>query len=113
MTASTATGPRAPSIASAVARFMLGSLAAIAVVVVGGFFALRSVATHEAVRNTKSQAQTLGRLVQAAGLSDGVLRRDPRALRRLDDVVQGHVLRDYVIREELSWRHGRLLSRDG
>jgi hypothetical protein len=40
-------------------------------------------------------AQTLGRLVQAAGLSDGVLRRDPRALRLLDDVVQGQVLSDW------------------
>ena len=91
---------------------MLGSLAAIAVVVVGGFFALRSVATHEAVRNTKSQAQTLGRLVQAAGLSDGVLRRDPRALRRLDDVVQGQVLSDSVIRVKLWGRDGRILYSD-
>ena len=55
---------------------MLGSLAAIAVVVVGGFLALRSVATHEAERDTKSQVQTLGQLVQSAGLSDGVLRGD-------------------------------------
>jgi signal transduction histidine kinase len=112
MTASTAIGPGSPSIASAVARFMLGSLAAIAVVVVGGFFALRSVATNEAVRNTKSQAQTLGRLVQAAGLSDGVLRRDPRALRRLDDVVQGQVLSDSVIRVKLWGRDGRILYSD-
>src|SRR3954447_20316995 len=98
MTAPTATGPRAPSTASAVARFMLGSLAAIAVVVVGGVFALRNVATHEAERDTKSQVQTLSRLVQSAGLSDGVLRGNPRALRKLDDVVQGQVLNDSVIR---------------
>ena len=32
----------APRVGSAVARFMLGSLAAIAVIVIGGFFALRS-----------------------------------------------------------------------
>jgi two-component system NarL family sensor kinase len=101
-----------PSTAAAVARFMLGSLAAIAVVVVGGFFALRTVATHEAERNTRSRVQTLGRLVQSAGLSDGVLRGDPRALRRLDDVVQGQVLDDSVIRTKVWTRDGRILYSD-
>jgi signal transduction histidine kinase len=91
---------------------MLGSLAAIAVVVVGGFLALRSVATHEAERDTKSQVQTLGRLVQSAGLSDGVLRGDPRALRKLDDVVQGQVLNDSVIRVKVWTRDGRILYSD-
>ena len=92
MTAPTATGPRAPSTASAVARFMLGSLAAIAVVVVGGFFALRNVATHEAERDTRvAGPDARAGSSQSAGLSDGVLRGDPRALRTLDDVVQGQV----------------------
>ena len=40
--------PPPPTIGSALARFLLGSLAAIAVVVVGGFFALRSITIDEA-----------------------------------------------------------------
>jgi len=91
---------------------MLGSLAAIAVVVVGGFLALRTVARHEAERDTRAQVQTLGRLVQSAGLSDGVLRGDPHALRKLDDVVQGQVLNDSVIRVKLWTRGGRILYSD-
>ena len=44
----------------AVARFMLGSLAAIAVVVVGGYFALRQVALDEAERDTRERVQADG-----------------------------------------------------
>ena len=91
---------------------MLGSLAAIAVVVVGGFLALRTVATHEAERDTRSKVQTLGRLVQAAALSDGVLRGDRRALQRLDDVVAAQVLDDSVVRVKLWTRDGRILYSD-
>ena len=91
---------------------MLGSLAAIAVVVVGGFFALRSVATTEAERDTREQVQVLGRLVQAAGLGDGVLRGNRRALQRLDDVVTGQVLSKSVIRVKVWTRDGRILYSD-
>jgi signal transduction histidine kinase len=91
---------------------MLGSLAAIAVVVVGGFFALRSVATTEAERQTRDQVQVLGRLVQTAGLSDGVLRGDRKALQRLDDVVTGQILSQSVIRVKVWTRGGRILYSD-
>ena len=56
----------ATRIASAVARFMLGSLAAIAVIVVGGFFALRSITIHEAERDTRERVRLEGRLVETA-----------------------------------------------
>lgn len=101
-----------PSIAKAVARFLLGSLAAIGVVVVGAFFVLRSVALGEAKRDTREQVQLEGRLVEAAGLQDGILRDDPRALTRLDDLVQGRVLRGSVVRVKLWTRDGRILYSD-
>jgi hypothetical protein len=66
-----------PRIGTAVARFMLGSLLAIAVVVGGGFLALRSVAVKEAVRDTRERVEAEGRLVQA-----GRHRRRPAAPRR-------------------------------
>jgi hypothetical protein len=81
-----------PSAASAVARFMLASLAAIAVVVVGGFFALRSVTVREAERDTRDRVVLQGALVESAGLRDGILTGDARALARLDDLVQGRLL---------------------
>lgn len=103
---------RPPGSASAVLRFMLGSLAALAVVVVGGFFALRSVTVDEATRGTKERVAVEGRLVQVAGLSDGLLRSDPAALAKLDEVVQGQVLGGSIVRVKLWTRDGRILYSD-
>src|SRR3954468_8019189 len=103
---------RPPSTTAAVARFVAGTLVAIAVVVVGGFFALKSVTTREAERNTRDQVQTQGRLVEASGLTDGVLRGDRRALERLDDVVLGQVLSPSIVRVKIWSQDGRVLYSD-
>ena len=103
---------RPPGTASAVLRFVLGSLAAIAVVVVGGFLALRSVTVDEATRDTKERVAAEGRLVQVAGLSDGLLRGTPASLARLDDVVQGQVLGGSIVRVKVWTRSGRILYSD-
>ena len=105
--------PDAPPRASAaVARFMLGSLAAIAVVVVGGFFALRSVTIREAERDTRGRVELQGAVVESAGLSDGILRRDPAAIAKLDDVVAARLLSPSVVRVKLWSRDGRILYSD-
>jgi two-component system NarL family sensor kinase len=108
----TASPPTPPSPARAVARFMAGSLAAIAVVVIGGFFALRAVTVREAERDTRSQVQLQARLVESAGLSDGVLRGDAEAVARLDDLVQAQVLGDGVVRVKVWTRDGRIVYSD-
>jgi signal transduction histidine kinase len=100
------------SVGAAVVRFLLGSLAAIAVVVVGGFFALRSVTIREAERDTRQRVQLQGALVAAAGLEDGVLHDDPAARSRLDDLVDAHLLSDAVVRVKLWSRDGRILWSD-
>ncbi len=94
---------------SAVVRFILGSLAAIAVVVVGGFLALRHVTIREAERDTRERVELQGALVEASGLGDGVLRSDPRALERLDDVVAARILSPTVVRVKLWSRDGTVL----
>jgi two-component system, NarL family, sensor kinase len=101
-----------PRIGAAIARFMLGSLAAIVVIVVGGFFALRQVAIDEAERDTRERVEAAGRVVEAAGLTDGVVRGDPRALRRLDDLVLGQVLTGSIVRVKLWSRDGTILYSD-
>jgi two-component system NarL family sensor kinase len=101
-----------PSAAAAVARFMLGSLVAIAVVVVGGFFALRSVTVDEAERDTRERVELQGALVESAGLDDGLLRGDADAIARLDDVVVGRLLSPSVVRVKLWSRDGRILYSD-
>src|SRR3954453_6470951 len=84
-------GPAPPRIGSAVARFVLGSLVAGIVVVVGGYIALRDVATEQAEDTTAQVVEINGRLVQTA-LEDGILKRDPKAIRKLDDFVVSQVL---------------------
>src|ERR1700754_1557769 len=101
-----------PSATSAVVRFLLGSLAAIAVVVVGGFFALRHVAVREAERDTRARVGLQGALGEAAGRSDGILPSSPAALAKLDDLVQARLLSPSVVRVKLWSRDGRILYSD-
>jgi len=91
---------------------MLASLAAIAVIVVGGFFALREVTIDEAEGDTRDRVRAEARLVEAAGLSDGVLHRDPEALARLDDLVLGQVITGSVVRVKIWTRDGTILYSD-
>ena len=97
---------------SAVVRFLLGSLAAIAVVVVGGFFALRHVAVREAERDSRARVELQGALVESAGLSDGILTSQPAALAQLDDLVSARLLSPTVVRVKLWSRDGRILYSD-
>ncbi len=96
----------------AVARFLAGSLAAIAVVVIGGFFALRAVTVDDAERQTRDEVQLRARLVETAALSDALLVGNADALARLDDVVQAQILNDSVVRVKLWTRDGRIVYSD-
>ena len=105
-----AAGP--PRVDAAVARFMLGSLAAVAVIVIGGFLALRNVALEEAEGDTRDRVRAEGQLVEAAGLQDGILRGDPEAIRHLDDLVQGQIIDDSIVRVKLWTKDGRIIYSD-
>ena len=94
------------------ARFVVGSLIAVAVVVVGGYFALRSIAVEQAEKETREQVQLQGALVEAAGLSDGVLSGQAAALARLEALVLGRVLDNSLMRVKIWSRDGRILYSD-
>ena len=104
--------PRPPSTGAAVARFVVGSLIAVAVVAIGGYFALRSITIEEAEKNTRERVQLEGALVEAAGLGDGVLSGHPAALARLEALVLGQVLDDSLMRVKIWSRDGRILYSD-
>jgi two-component system, NarL family, sensor kinase len=80
-----------PAIGSAVARFVAGSLVAVLVVVIGGYFALNRITIQDAERGTRQLVQIDGRLVQNS-LRNGILKRDPAAIARVDDAVVSQVL---------------------
>jgi signal transduction histidine kinase len=82
------------------------------VVVLGLFFALRSVTIKDAERDTRERVQLDGRLVETA-LADGVLKGDPEALAELDDLVAGQVMSDdSIVRVKLWSRDGKILYSD-
>ncbi len=91
---------------------MLGSLVAIAVVVVGGFFSLRGVTIDQAESDTRDRVQILGALVEVGGLSGGLIRGDEKARKVIDDLVNGRILDDSVIRVKIWTRQGRILYSD-
>jgi signal transduction histidine kinase len=81
------------------------------VIVIGGYFALRGVTIREAERDTRERVQIEGRLVETA-LTNGVLTGDPAALQRVDDLVQGQILGESVVRVKLWMPDGTILYSD-
>jgi len=105
-------GPDPPSVRSAVARFVIGSLVAVSVVVVGGYFALRSITIDDAERATSQLVQIDGRLVQGA-LSDGLLKRDPQAIAKVDDTVVSQVLPELPSKDVPPIKRVKIWAKDG
>jgi signal transduction histidine kinase len=91
---------------------MVGSVLSLAVIVVGGYFALRNVAGDEAKGDTRDRVRAEGRLVEAAGLDDGILTGDRAAIRRLDDLVLGQIIGGSIVRVKLWSKSGRILYSD-
>ena len=104
-------GSRAPTARSVLLRFALGSAAAIAVAVVGGYFALRSVAIDEAKRATRTKVQEAAQLVESS-LDDGLASGEPSAREAIDDVVLARVLNDSIVRVKIWSADGRVLYSD-
>ena len=102
------TGPTAGSV---IVRFAAGTLVAIAVAVVGGYFVLRSVAIDEAKRQTRTRAQEAAQLVEAT-VSDGLLTGRRSAVTRVDDVVVGRILSNSIVRVKIWSPGGRVLYSD-
>jgi two-component system, NarL family, sensor kinase len=91
---------------------MVGSALSLAVIVVGGYFALRNVAADEAKGDTRERVRAEGRLVEAAGLDDGILHGDRAAIRRLDDLALGQIIGGSIVRVKLWSKSGRILYSD-
>ncbi len=92
-------------------RFVLGSAVAIAVAVIGGYFALRSVAIDEAKRETRTKVLEAGQLVEAT-LGDGLLTGKPAARESVDNVVLARVLSNSIVRVKIWSDDGVVLYSD-
>jgi two-component system NarL family sensor kinase len=100
-----------PTPRSVIVRFAAGTLVALTVALVGGYFVLRSVAIDEAKRQTRTRAQESANLVEAI-VSDGLLKGQTDAINNVDDVVVGRILSDSIVRVKIWSPGGRVLYSD-
>ena len=106
-----APGP-APSVAGAVAQFVLAGLVVVVVVGVVGLFVLRALGHREAIRNARQLAALAGQGIIEPTLNRRVLAGDPQALARLDRVVQERILDEGVVRVKIWSSDGRIVYSD-
>ena len=104
--------PRAPSVAGAVARFVLTGFLALSVFLVGSLLVVRSLGESEALRDARQFALLSGQGIVEPELSSAVLRADPAALRRIDRVVQERVLGERVVRVKIWTAGGSIVYSD-
>lgn len=100
-----------PATRSVIVRFAIGTLVAIAVAVVGGYFVLRSVAIDQAKGQTRVRVQDEANLVETE-VRDGLLRGRAKAVRAVDDAVVGRVLSNSIVRVKIWSPAGRVLYSD-
>ena len=100
-----------PTPRSVIFRFAAGTLVALVVAVVGGYFVLRSVAIGEAKRQTRTRVQEEARLVEGT-VGDGLLAGRPEAVRAVDDVVVSRILSGSIVRVKIWSADGRVLYSD-
>ncbi len=109
---STAAPEKVPTVRSAVVRFLVGSAIGLVVVALAGFSALRAVALEEARRDTAERVNTIGKLVEGAGLVQGLIDGDPIVTARLNRIVPRSIVRGDVVRVKI-WRDdGTILYSD-
>ena len=99
-------------VAGPVARFMLGSLVAIAVIVVGGFFALRKVAIEEAERDTRERVQARRGSSSRPACATASCAATPRRSGGSTTSSLGKILGGSVVRVKLWTRDGTILYSD-
>jgi len=100
------------SITREVTKFVLASLAASLVFVAASLPLLRHLGRTEAIRDARTTARLAAAGIAEPNLEDGLLRGDPRALARMDRVVQERILSSQIVRVKIWSRDGRIVYSD-
>ncbi len=95
-----------------VAKSAILSVAAITAVSVGGFWAARSAAAQEAVRQAEAATELLAAATISPVLDEGLLRGKSRSIDRLDQAVQSTVLSDRILTVRVWSESGEILYSD-
>jgi two-component system, NarL family, sensor kinase len=101
-----------PSVLRAVSVFALTGLAAVCFLSLLAVAVLRDTANREATHDAASLTQLAGIGIVAPALSGAVIRNDPAALARLDQVVRSRVMFGPVVRVKIWDASGRIVYSD-
>jgi two-component system, NarL family, sensor kinase len=101
-----------PSVARAVAQFIVAGLVAVVVFALAGIFVLRALGHREAIRNARQLTVLAGQGIVEPALDRGVLAGNPRSMARLDRVVQERVLGEGLVRVKIWSGDGRIVYSD-
>ncbi len=104
--------PTAPSVAGAVAQFVLTGLAVLLLFFLGFFFLIRDIGQRQAIRDARQIAVLTGQGIVEPVLRDELLAGDPSAIAAVDRVVQERVLGQRVVRVKIWTRDGRVVYSD-
>jgi signal transduction histidine kinase len=102
----------APSVAGAVAKFVVAGLVAVVVFVLGAVLVLRELGQREALQDARELAELAGRGIVEPALDERLIAGDPAAIARLDRLVQERVLGDRIVRVKVWTRAGRIVYSD-
>jgi len=103
--------PGEPSVPSAVARFAVAGIVAVALVGLVSFLVMRSIGTAEATDNAGEVTELIGAGIVEPNLTQAVIDGDPDALARFDRII-GEALNDQIVRVKLWNADGKIVYSD-
>ncbi len=100
------------SMAAALTQFGVAGIIAALLLALAGVAVLRKTGTDEATKDAKRVTNLVASGIVQPQVTDGLLRRDPAAIARVDRVVRQHVLRDPVVRIKMWAPDGTIVYSD-
>jgi signal transduction histidine kinase len=101
-----------PPVATAVGRFVLAGVAAVALVGLASFLLMRSIGTDEATDNASEVTRLLGEGVVQPRLTQGVIDGDPEAVRKFDRVIRDTIVSEPIVRVKIWDAQGQIVYSD-
>jgi two-component system, NarL family, sensor kinase len=102
---------RSPSLRRLLLQFAASGLIAVLLVALAAIFFFRRAGERESVRDARRVTTLIANAVIQPRLQDSIVRRDPDAIKALDEVVK-EVVRDPVVRVKIWARDGHIVYSD-
>lgn len=101
-----------PSVVAAVGRFALAGVVALALIGLASFLLTRRIGTDQAIDNATGLTRVVGDGIVEPNLDAGLLRGNPSAIARFDELIRTRVLGDPIVRVKLWTEDGRVVYSD-